>query len=205
MTIEHTARALDDRLRKLCHDVQQPAAAIIALADVVRREPGLSDSTRERLQHIAEQARHVQAMCSGGSDGASAREPVMIDLLVAAVAAGAGLRYDVTVHVDCPAVQVEADRVALRRILDNLVANACRAAEPRGEVRVAIRVERGGLVLEVLDNGPGPGAGPPGHAGLGLSIVQDMLDLTDGTLDLERRTDEPGTRARVVIAAPDAS
>lgn len=51
------------------------------------------------------------------------------------------------------ALQVSSDEKLLLRILENLLANACKFA--RSRVLVAARRHKGGMALEVWDNGPG--------------------------------------------------
>ena len=84
------------------------------------------------------------------------------------------------------------------RVLANLVDNAVRAAGPDGTVEIRISQERD-TVIEVVDDGPGFGGGPPGTAGLGLSVVRRLLEAEDGRLELA----EPaggGACARVVFS-----
>ena len=76
----------------------------------------------------------------------------------------------------------------LWRVLTNVVDNAARAAGPAGRVEITV----GRLaepppraVLEVLDNGPGFGHGPPGAASLGLGVVTTLLDSCGGSMEVE--------------------
>ncbi|MGC4937302.1 sensor histidine kinase [Kribbella sp. DT2] len=86
----------------------------------------------------------------------------------------------------------EISRVALRRILRNLVQNAVRAA-PDGRVEVRVRPgaqvgarSSGGVTVEVADSGPGFGRGPRGLASQGLSIVTELAAAVGGGVDIGR-------------------
>ena len=95
-------------------------------------------------------------------------------------------------------VAVAFDRTDLAEVLGNLLENATRHAKSR--VRVAARETTAGLVIDVEDDGPGiaaelrPTALARGArldergegAGLGLAIVQDVLEAYGWTLTLDR-------------------
>ncbi len=57
---------------------------------------------------------------------------------------------------------------------------------------------RTGTVIDVLDDGPGIGQAPGGMAGLGLSVVRQLVDAGGGRLEVSDRP-AGGTRARVVF------
>ncbi len=89
-----------------------------------------------------------------------------------------------------------ASPVLLWRVLTNVVDNAARAAGPSGRVEVAVGCwpsRHRGRVLEVLDNGPGFGHGPPGAASLGLGVVTTLLESCGGSW---RSSARGGRRAR---------
>lgn len=100
-------------------------------------------------------------------------------------------------------------RIALRNLLDNAIVHG----KPRGEVSIAVSREGEAVELAVEDDGPGvteeqagrvgerflPGQGSHG-SGLGLSIVQAITALHDGTLALSRPS-AGGTRAVLRLPA----
>jgi signal transduction histidine kinase len=57
---------------------------------------------------------------------------------------------------------------------------------------------RANTVIEVLDDGQGIGRAPGGMAGMGLSVVRQLVDAAEGRLEVSDRADG-GTRARVVF------
>ncbi len=109
-----------------------------------------------------------------------------------------------------PTWSLDAGR--LREVLVNLVDNAVAAGPP---VRLRVFAERGRLVFEVIDRGPGvPAAerdkvfepfftGKTRGTGLGLAIAKRMVELHGGTIAVLDAAGEPeqnrGARFRIEI------
>lgn len=111
---------------------------------------------------------------------------------------GARLSYE----IDVPAAlaDIEVPPFCLQTLVENSVKHVAAARREGAEIRIAARVEGGGAVLEVSDDGPGFDAGSllPGH---GLDNLQDrLLALFDGAgrLRMERRDG----RALVAFSVP---
>ena len=99
-----------------------------------------------------------------------------------------------------PAAVITISPVLLWRVLSNVVENAARAAGRSGTVTLAIR-QAGTTVIDVTDDGPGFGAGPPGHASLGLEVVTALLESCGGALAVEAPP-QGGTTVLVALPAP---
>jgi two-component system osmolarity sensor histidine kinase EnvZ len=114
---------------------------------------------------------------------------------------------------DTPLVMLRP--LAMQRAVDNLIANAARHAG--GEILVRTTAEDGQVALAVLDRGPGIPADRVEHvkqpfarldasrsgaagAGLGLAIVDRVVRLHGGRLDLAPRQGG-GLEARIVLPA----
>jgi two-component system osmolarity sensor histidine kinase EnvZ len=112
--------------------------------------------------------------------------------------------------------EMPLQRMAMRRVVLNLVDNALRYGEK--EIGIAVRAEGRALVLEVADRGPGipaseverlkrpftrlePARSDRGGAGLGLAIVERVVRSHRGTLQLLPR---PGGGLIVEIRLPMA-
>lgn len=104
-------------------------------------------------------------------------------------------------------VQVEdltpmADRAKLRLILDNLLSNAIKFTPRGGTISIHARAERGQLVMDVMDSGPGipaeergrifeafyqgktPQGGHVKGTGIGLSVVTEFVNAHGGSIEI---------------------
>ena len=133
------------------------------------------------------------------TDGGEAPQDADLAALAAEVA-GHYRRHGHTVANDLAAVpELPLQRMAMRRVVLNLVDNALRYGEK--EVGIAVRLEGRSIVLEVADRGPGIPASEvdrlkrpftrlevarsdKGGAGLGLAIVERVVRAHHGTLEL---------------------
>lgn len=170
-----------DSIDEVAHDLLQPAVTISTLAAVALLND-LPPAVRACIQHIAAEARLAVDICQGLLDRPGI-EPVEIDALAVAVSHSASVRYELTVEVAASPVVVLGDPVKLRRALDNVVENACRAAGADGRVEVHV-VGGDGARIEVHDSGEGFGGGPVGLASLGLGIVRRVVASHRGAVTI---------------------
>lgn len=210
--------ASEERMRRFVgdasHELRTPLASVRAYAELFDR------GARDRPEDLER--------CMAGIERESRRMGILVDDLLllarldqhrpavrrpvdlAAVAEDAAevartLAPDREVVLDAPRpVVVEGDAEALRRAVDNLLANV-RAHTPAGTAtRVAVRADGEAAVLEVEDEGPGFTAdqqarafqrfyrGDPsrsrdgGGAGLGLAIVAGIAEAHGGHAEVGR-------------------
>ncbi len=97
-----------------------------------------------------------------------------------------------------PEVTVEASPALLWRVLTNVVDNAARAAGAHGRVGVTVSARGEQALLDVIDDGPGFGQGPPGAASLGLGVVTTLLESCGGSLEI-RAPATGGAHVRIVV------
>jgi signal transduction histidine kinase len=179
-------------IRCICHDIGTPAAAIRLLAEVAVQRDDAPLTIQQSLRQILQEADVITSICSDPL-GRVDHQQTRVHDLADDVARRARLVHRCSVTTDLAPVRVPFQPVAVRRLLSNLVDNACRAAGTDGEVSIKVRRLRAGAVIEVADSGPGPGAwseslGIPreGHvaAGLGLHIVRSIVDVCGGLIEV---------------------
>lgn len=124
--------------------------------------------------------------------------------LVSEVGEGLALpRAGLALRIDVPAdLEIDADRDQAYRILNNVIRNSVQAIEQQpaglmGEIGVTAQRDRGRVVCEIRDNGPGvpekaranlfrafQGGARKGGTGLGLAIAAELAAAHGGKLEL---------------------
>lgn len=200
--------ALGLAVSKISHDLRNMLASAQLISDRLRSLP---DPTVQRFapKLIASLDRAISFSEStlrfGRAEEAAPRRELMpLRTLVAEVGDGLGLPRDDligwTMEMD-EALQVDADRDQLYRVLSNLCRNALQAIEQLDTVRGTIRVvgNRDGrrVTIEVADDGPGvpqkarahlfqafQGSARAGGTGLGLAVAYELITAHGGTIRL---------------------
>jgi PAS domain S-box-containing protein len=219
---EEASRSKDAFLASLSHELRTPLNAILGWAHMVLHGAVDEASRKRAVETIYRNAVAQQRLVSDILDVAriaSGRfrmkvEPVGVAALadsaidaVRPIAAAKNVRlaFDVDPHAE-----VSGDETRLRQVLTNLLDNAIKFSPAAGEVRLKIVRSDDWVSATVLDEGPGiePAFLPhvfeqfrqsdPSttreHAGLGLglSIVQRIVEMHGGTVAAENRTDRSG-------------
>jgi signal transduction histidine kinase len=213
------------------HELRSPLASLRVQLEVAQRLgptadwSGLIDDVlvdADRLDRLVDDLLTLARLDESGA--LTRREPVALDELVTAVAAGYGQARVRVIATTEPAM-TSGDSEALRRVAINLINNAVRyaASEVRVNVRPGNRDGEPVTVLTVIDDGPGIAEGErervfdrfyrvqesrsrqSGGTGLGLPIVRDIVRNHGGRIRLTAREDgEPGLRAVVVLPTEPA-
>ncbi len=206
-------------IRVLGHELNNSLAPIKSLAgsldDLVARQPRPDDWEADLRRGLAVMggraeslSRFLDAYARLARLPPPQRRPVDLGELVRRVA---GLETRLRVEVaDAPGLKVRADPDQLEQLLINLVRNAVDAAlETGGGVRLAWRAKGAWAEVLVEDEGPGLPASAnlfvpffttkPEGSGIGLVLSRQIAEAHGGTLSLEPRGTEPGSRARVQL------
>ena len=182
-------------LAELSHELRTPLGAILGFADAMRSLVfgPLSDRYVEHAGHIQDAGRHLLELIDTMTEIAQTetggrRLPFeTFDVCAEVVQVAdmfAGRSTGVVATLADPEIIVEADRLAIRQILINLVANAIKAVPTGGAITIGIETDGADLLLIVDDNGPGVPATPSDEegAGLGLMLARAFCRLHGGTL-----------------------
>jgi signal transduction histidine kinase len=220
-----------DLARQVTHDVKN---GLVPIRHVVRHLADVQQTQPDQLASVFAQRRHTLDASIAYLDALArnyARLSPRLDVglcdvnaVAHAVAAGfassdsrASAGAPITLQLDATVPPVAADALVMRRILENLVSNACDAAA-RGSGAVTITTEsfQSDVRVTVADSGCGmtPDAlrvafndfytTKPNGTGLGLSIVSRLVRDLHAVLRVESAPDT-GTRVSITFAAPHAS
>jgi signal transduction histidine kinase len=229
---EAANRAKAEFLANMSHELRTPLNAIIGFSQLMGSQtfgPLGSKKYGDYCAHILASGEYLLRVVSDVLDMArleAGRENLtyarfraeqavsraVLDIVPTAQAKGVAVRIDV-----CAEVMIEADPLAVERILVTLMRNAVKFAPEGGEVSIGASVGADLIHFTVEDNGPGIAAenlvrlGRPFEqaaavmingmkgSGLGLAIANSLVELHGGTLRLQSR---PGQGAAALVSLP---
>ncbi len=213
------------------HELKTPLTVMQGELETACREENLTEQQRDQVLSLVDEVQRLAKIVDGLSlltkadagQVALVMEPVQMDALVRdavedARLLGYGDAIDVNL-VACEPVVVRGDRHRLRQVLLNLADNAVKYNRPGGAVDVALRGTGAGMALTIENTGPGISAenlpkvfnrffrGDASHSdavegsGLGLSIVQWIVQAHGGTIHIDSR---PGGLTTATVHLPAA-
>lgn len=212
----------DRFIQNVSHELRSPLALIRGYAELLHGgELGdLRPEQREPVEVITRRARMLSDLVEDitlillAESRPLKKEPVAIDDLVRAAvqdfqvaATEAGLTLHCSIRGALSPVQGEP--VYLRRVLDNLIANAIKFTPAGGQVFVRACQQGQAVLLQVADTGVGippeqqalvferfyRGSSPrrAGGIGLGLAMVKEIVELHGGSVELESQPNQGST------------
>ena len=226
---EEAARAKDEFLAVLGHELRNPLAPISSALQLMALKG--DESTRTERRIVERQLGHMTRLVEDLMDVSRItrgklrirREPMRvgpwIEQVTESIHGSLGGR---TLQVDLPpdAAQswIEGDAVRLAQVLGNLLGNAVKFSQEAGRVAVRARLDGTEVVVEVEDDGIGLNAeelsrvfelfyqAPHGEhrttagLGLGLAIVRSLVEMHDGSVQVW--SDGPGLGSRFTLRLP---
>jgi signal transduction histidine kinase len=214
-------RSRRELIANVSHELRTPISALHAVLENVVDgviEPD-SVTMRTALQQTARLGRLVSELLDlsridGGAIPLSLQRFPVHDFLAETVQEAVVARpARITIHVEPPDLTAVADVARLHQVMANLLDNASRHSPPDGDivVRATASDRSGGLVIDVVDEGPGivpeerakvferfiRGGSRDGGTGLGLAIARWAVELHGGSIAVVG--DGPGCRIRVTL------
>ena len=214
-------------LNSISHDLRTPLASITGVLSSLRDQPGLDDQARTALLATAsEEAARLNRFVGNLLDmtrleaGAVRLKytPCDIEELIGCALAALDPRLkerEVAVQLAPELPLVPLDMGCMTQVLVNLLDNSLKYSPPASPIAIAARTDRGWLVLEVIDHGPGvaeadlhrifdkfhrlPTPESARGTGLGLSICKGFVEAHGGTI---KATITPGGGLTVTIRLP---
>jgi signal transduction histidine kinase len=220
--------ALGLAVSKINHDLRNLLASAQLFSDQLSNlpDPKVQRFAPKLMRALERAIAFCQSTLSYGAaqEAPPERKTVEVEPLIEEVHEALGLGLEVPVRWIVAVergLKMEADHDQLFRVLVNVARNALQALETRGardpardQIRITGRRERGVVVIEVSDTGPGvpekarahmfqafQGSTRPGGSGLGLAIAAELVRAHGGDIRLI-----PGTiGATFSITIPDSA
>jgi signal transduction histidine kinase len=188
--LQEAARAKDQFLAMLAHELRNPLTAVVNVVELLRRgnlkDCQLLEKARDIIDREAHQlARLVDDLLDVAriSTGKITLRKAPVELAVAvarAVETSQPLlqahRHELQIELPAEPIWVEADLTRLTQVLANLLNNAAKYTANGGQIRLSAEREGNSAILRVRDNG----IGIPAEM---LAKVFDLFIQVDASLD----------------------
>jgi len=227
--LEELSKAKTNILGIVAHDLRGPYANIEMMAKMLQSKSMPVEQQQRFYDMILKSclsARNIIAelldMARFEQEGACQLEPTNLSCLLTDIEKEWQLKLKETrqllVLKADESIQANLDAEKFKRVLDNLISNAVKFTRENGSIRLNLSQQDRKVLLSVTDDGigipdaikpylfePFSKAGRKGvrgeqSVGLGLSITRKLVELQQGTIEVESQANQ-GTTFRIVLPA----
>ena len=201
------------------HELKTPITSVQGYAELLENDLFADESQKkEFVRRIKKEAGHMNQLINDilmisrleAKEAELIKTQVRLSVLLEDVVESlkpVAAFHEVTIHVDCKPVRMNANTQQIKELFGNLISNAVKYNKPGGEVWVSVTRENHSIVIFVKDNGmgiPGDSLGriferfyrvdkgrskKQGGTGLGLSIVKHIVNFYRGTITVRSELD----------------
>ena len=196
----------------LGHELRNPLASAVTGVSLAYEMTDDGDPRKRYLRLALEDLSRVSTLLTSYLELGRSGELTCTSVNLARLARHVADRYPsghVVVAAESGDVRLRGDSAMLTRMLENLLDNAFAAGARRAQIRMSCRGDR--CILDVSDDGPGvdpeirervfhPFVSGSGSSGLGLTIVQEIVEAHRGAITL--LSTERGATFRSVFPSP---
>ncbi len=213
------------RIREALHEINNPLTIVSNYLHTIRFKRPEDEEVQEDVEKITQELQRASTLLEKlktpveqASDEKEPREDLVqiVNITTDLIERSLLSNRDITLQVDCDTALSGAQipQLPLQQILTNLLKNAAEALPPGGKIRIGVKSVCSGEIkncamLEVSDDGPGlpekvkknlfqqVASSKPGHAGLGLQIVKQLVDELQGMVFC--RSSSAGTHFQIIL------
>jgi PAS domain S-box-containing protein len=228
--LHEASRRKDEFLATLSHELRNPLAPILQAVDLLqqRGEPATRRMCEVIQRQATHLARLVDDLLDASriTRGKLTLSRALVELAVVIDKAAEAMRpmlerkrQVLTVDVPREGLGVEVDEVRFTQVISNVLANAARYTPDGGRVRISAAREGSEVTLRIADDGSGiePELLPhvfemfvqgravrgstAGGLGIGLAMVQRLVELHGGRVSIRSAGSGQGTEVTIQVAA----
>lgn len=193
--------SIGEALSGVAHDLKTPLISIGGFSCMVQKDMSEEDPNFIKLEIVKKNVRQLEGMLEEILDFARPLElrPSKVDSNQMASECAEAIRElmeekNVVVKSESSADSIVVDHMRMKQALTNLITNAVEASPEEETVTVVCRLEKGNLVMDVIDRGPGIPLEKRDTVfmpffttkkkgmGLGLAIVKKIVEAHQGNL-----------------------
>ena len=233
LALRETSIRKDIFLATLSHELRNPLAPIRTSTRLLESGRLGAEETARSHAIISRQVRHMASLLDDLLDVsritrdvlALKKAPVFLRTVLEGALEAARPSIDAkqhTLHLEWPAesIELEADPVRLTQVATNLLTNAAKYTDPRGQIHFGASLEADHLLVYVRDNGIGiapemlsqvfemftqinaDSERSEGGLGIGLALVKGLVELHGGRAEARSDGLLRGSEFRILLPRP---